>query len=70
MGREEEDVNEKNEEDLVGSIYKEGPPKEHEKQGGQKYKLSDYKDASIFGTALKDKIRCGYGGVKNGLNGR
>ena len=26
--------NGKNEEDLVGSIYKEGPLKEHEKQGG------------------------------------
>ena len=27
-------------------------------------------NASIFGMAVKDKIRCGSGGVKNGLNGR
>ena len=30
--------NGKNEEDLVGSIYKEGPLKEREKRGGQQYK--------------------------------
>ena len=48
---------EKNEEDLVGSIYKEGPLKEHEKRGGRKYELSNYKDASIFGMVIKTKIR-------------
>ena len=46
----------KNEEDLVGSIYKERPPKEREKQEGQKYELSNYKDASIFGMVIKKKI--------------
>ena len=40
-------------EDLVGSIYKEGPLKEREKRGGRKYKLSNYKDASIFGMVIK-----------------
>ena len=48
--------NGKNEEDLVGSIYKEGPLKEHEKRGGRKYELSNYKDASIFGMVIKTKI--------------
>ena len=43
--------------DLVGSIYKEGLLKESEKQGGQKHKLSNYKDASIFGMVIKIKIR-------------
>ena len=47
----------KNEEYLVGSIYKEGPPKERKKRGGRKYKLSNYKDASIFGMVIKIKIR-------------
>lgn len=46
----------KNEEDLVGSIYKEGPLKEREKQGGQKHKLSNCKDASIFEMVIKIKI--------------
>lgn len=49
--------NGKNEEHLVGSIYKEGPIKEHKKRGGRKYELSNYKDASIFGMAIKTKIR-------------
>ena len=48
--------NGKNEEDLVGSIYKEGPLKEREKRGGRKHKLSNYKDASIFGMVIKTKI--------------
>ena len=30
-------------------------------------RLSHHKNASIFGTAIKDKIRCGYGGVKMDL---
>ena len=55
-GREEEDANRKNEEDLVGSIYKEGPLKEREKRGGRKYKLSNYGGASIFGMVIKTKI--------------
>ena len=46
----------KNEEDLVGSIYKEGPLKERGKRGGRKHKLSNYKDASIFGIVIKTKI--------------
>ena len=50
--------NGKNEEDLVGSIYKEGPLKEREKRGGRKYELSNYKVASIFGMAIKTKVRC------------
>ena len=45
----------KNAEDLVGSIYKEGPLKEREKRGGRKYKLSNYKDALIFGM-VKTKV--------------
>ena len=49
--------NGKNEENLVGSIYKEGPLKEHEKRGGRKHKLSNYKDALIFGMVIKTKIR-------------
>ena len=49
--------NGKKEEDLVGSIYKEGPLKEREKRGGRKHKLSNYKDASIFGMVIKIKIR-------------
>ena len=44
-------------EDLVGSIYKEGLLKERQKRGGQKYKLSNYKDALIFGMVIKIKIR-------------
>ena len=43
--------------DLVGSIYKERPLKGHEKRGGRKHKLSDYKDTSIFGMVIKIKIR-------------
>ena len=46
-----------NEEDLVGSIYKEGPLKERGKRGGRKHKLSNYKDASIFWMVIKIKIR-------------
>ena len=32
--------------------------------------LSPPHDASIFGMTVKAKIRCGFGGVKNGFNGR
>ena len=43
--------------DLVGSIYKEGPLKSAKNEEAKNIKLSNYKDASIFGMVIKIKIR-------------
>ena len=50
-------------------IYKGGLMSGRENQGDRGVVISPH-NASIFGMTVKEKIRCGSGGVKNGLNGR
>ena len=51
------------------TIYKGELISGREKRGDHGVVISP-RNASIFGMAVKDKIRCGSGGVKNGINGR
>ena len=50
-------------------IYKDELISGRENQGDHGVVISP-RNASIFGMTVKVKIRCGSGGVKNGLNGR
>ena len=50
-------------------IYKGELISGRENQGDHGVVISP-RNASIFGMTVKEKIRCGSGGVKNGLNGR
>ena len=57
MVREEEDAERRRmRKDPVGSIYKEKLMSGHEKRGGQRHKLSNYKDVSIFRMVFKIRI--------------
>ena len=51
------------------AIYKGELISRREKRGDRGVVISP-RSASIFGMTVKEKIRCGSGGVKNGLNGR
>ena len=46
--------------DLVGSIYKERPPKEREKRGGQKHKVIQLQGRLNFRDGHQDKDPLGY----------
>ena len=58
-----------NEKRPVVTIYKEKANKWARKTRRPNTWLSSCPGASIFGRTVKAKIRCGSGGVKNGLNG-